>query len=116
MKKLLTLLLLTPIMYAKEYTFSCTYIENDSNRIESLLINTKEKYITFRDNAKYSDGWEETETFIGAELVVGGVRHTISFNKITGNLNQYNEITLSNGSFTSTSYNFNCVQSKRLMP
>ena len=115
MKKILALLLITPIMYAKEYTFTCVYLEND-NPAESLLINTKEKYITFNNNAKYSDGWEETETFVGAELVVGGVRNTISFNKITGNLQQYNKITLKNGFFDSTTYNFNCVPVKRLMP
>ena len=117
MNKLLALLLLIPVMYAEEYTFTCTYLKNDSTPTESLLINTKDKYITFQNNAKYSDGWEETETFVGAELVVGDdVRNTIMFNKITGNLQQYNEITLALGASTSTTYEFNCVPSKRLMP
>jgi len=116
MNKFLALLLLIPVMYAEEYTFTCKYLKNDSTPTESLLINTKDKYITFQNNAKYSDGWEETETFIGAELVANAVRNTIMFNKITGNLQQYTYITLTNGGFDSSSYDYHCVPSKRLMP
>ena len=107
-------------MYAKEYTFTCWILENDNaseSQEISLVINTKEKYITFGNNSKFSDGWEETETFIGAESVVDDdVRNTIQFNKITGNLKQYGEYTLTMGSTTLITYNFKCVPAKRLMP
>jgi hypothetical protein len=119
MKKLFALLLLAPIMYAKEYNFKCTSVKKLNVTTGPLTINTKEKYIIFSGSRKYLDDWKETEVSIEAKRLSesgsskeGG---TLTFDKITGYLTWYEFSDIPSDPYVEYSY-YNCVPTKRLMP
>ena len=119
MKKLFALLLLTPIMYAKEYNFKCTSTKKLNVTNGSLTINTKQKYIIYSGSRKYLDDWKETEVSIEAkrlsEIGSGKEGGTLTFDKITGYLTWYTFLDTPGHSDYDYSY-YNCVPTKRLMP
>ena len=112
MKKLLVLILLCPLVSAKEYVFSCA-IDNQES-VVSFLVNTKKKYVIFGNGAKYNDNWDETESTIEVQNVIkqGGVQ-TVFFNKITGRLQQSYR---SDYTGKIDMYNYTCSATQRLMP
>jgi hypothetical protein len=88
MKKLIALLLLSPLAYAEEETFVCDDMKNLEEKIPtSLLVNTKDKYLIF-DNDRY-EFWHYTETSISAihknnASLVGEVIKKVEIDKISG--------------------------------
>ena len=88
MKKLIPLLLLSPLAYAEEETFVCDDMKNLKEKIPtSLLVNTKDKYLIF-DNDRY-EFWNYTETSISAihkdnASLLGEVIKIVEIDKISG--------------------------------
>ena len=87
MKKLLLLLLISPLTFAEVYTFICVYKEDSSKR--SIIIDTEKEYIQldrtmFADNYKddgkkiYADRFDINNAAFGSGEVI------IYFDKITG--------------------------------
>ena len=84
MRKLLACLLISPIMFAKEYTFTCVFTQN-KDLVLSLLINTEDKYIFFGESdTPYNESWKETESSISAKKRESTTTYIAKFNKITG--------------------------------
>ena len=86
MKKLLFILLLVPILEAKEYTFSCEYEKYQGSSTKSMLVNTNEKYILL-NGLKYADEWKENEATVSASMrYTTTVINTLKLDKITGKM------------------------------
>ena len=112
MKKLLFILLLVPILEAKEYTFACEDDKYKGSSVKSIVVNTKEKYILL-GNLKFADKWSENEATVTASMrYTTTVINTIDLNKITGKMNE----TFVGDTGTIDSIDYTCKAVVRLMP
>ena len=108
MRRLLALLLLTPIAYSEIYYFSCAV--DESNVVASIKIDTDKKYIELGGSTKFSKSYEETETILRAWNQTG-IANMFEVNKITGRARQVYSV-----DSASETYNYTCRAAKPLMP
>tara|TARA_B100001093_G_C26499395_1_gene872606 strand:- start:280 stop:639 length:360 start_codon:yes stop_codon:yes gene_type:complete len=119
MKKLLALLFLSPLTYSQEYVFAC---ETDPNTIATVVINTKEKFITL-GKAKFDSAWEKDDITITALSDFYKDQYAvIVFNTVTGEMSQtfYKKLAEPNGETMQelyiNQYNYTCKPASRLIP
>ena len=120
MKKLLALLFLSPLAYSQEYVFAC---ETDTtNTIATVVINTKEKFITL-GKAKFDSAWEKDDITITALSDFYKDQYAvIVFNTVTGEMSQtfYKKLAEPNGETMQelyiNQYNYICKPVSRLIP
>jgi hypothetical protein len=86
MKKLLALLLLSPIAYSQDYVFVCITEEGETT---SVLINTQEKFIKLGE-IKFDDDWKREDIDIIAieNNIYKNENAIIEFNTVTGGMKQ----------------------------
>ena len=82
MKKLLTLLLLSPLAFAEELTFVCDDVNSSSDIPESLVVNTQKSYLIFSKN-KY-DIYVNNETLIMSEHKDKESHQIVEIDKVSG--------------------------------
>ena len=108
MKRLLALLLLTPIAYSEIYYFSCAV--DESNVVASIKIDTDKKYIELGGSTKFSKSYEETETILRAWNETS-IANMFELNKITARAKQ---VYAKDG--YSEAYDYTCKAVIPLMP
>jgi hypothetical protein len=87
MKKLLTLLLLSPLAFAEELTFVCADVNSSSDIPESLVVNTQKSYLIFSKN-KY-DIYVNNETLIMSEHKDKESHQIVEIDKVSGWLKSF---------------------------
>ena len=87
MKKLLTLLLLSPLAFAEELTFVCDDVNSSSDIPESLVVNTQKSYLIFSKN-KY-DIYVNNETLIMSEHKDKESHQIVEIDKVSGWLKSF---------------------------
>ena len=87
MKKLLTLLLISPLAFAEELTFVCNDVNNSSDIPESLVVNTQKSYLIFSKN-KY-DIYVNNETLIMSKHKDKESHQIVEIDKVSGWLKSF---------------------------
>jgi len=87
MKRLLTLLLISPLAFAEELTFVCNDVNNSSDIPESLVVNTQKSYLIFSKN-KY-DIYVNNETLIMSEHKDKESHQIVEIDKVSGWLKSF---------------------------
>jgi len=87
MKRLLTLLLISPLAFAEELTFVCNDVNNLSDIPESLVVNTQKSYLIFSKN-KY-DIYVNNETLIMSEHKDKESHQIVEIDKVSGWLKSF---------------------------
>tara|TARA_B100000767_G_scaffold51672_1_gene47101 strand:+ start:676 stop:1032 length:357 start_codon:yes stop_codon:yes gene_type:complete len=118
MKKLLALLLLSPLAYSLDYVFVCT---TEEGKTTSVLINTGEKFIKL-GQLKFDDDWKKDD--IDIKVIENNIYENenaiVEFNTVTGNMTQ---ILFKKGKTGETlednflnQYRYSCKPASRLIP
>ena len=111
MKKLLALLLLSPLAYSDIYTFECK--DEKIGTISSLVINTDKKFISL-NGGKMNENWQENESKVAAYMYLwSGAFKYNEFNKVTGRLES--TFICADETCADSSY-YTCSAVKPLMP
>lgn len=84
MKRILLLLLLSPLTYAEVYTFACKVDEIGS--LTSIIIDTDKKYIQLGTGTVFNRAFIDTDSSVHAFYKDTG--NLFTFNKITGQASQ----------------------------
>ena len=87
MKRLLTLLLISPLAFAEELTFVCNDVNNSSDIPESLVVNTQKSYLIFSKN-KY-DIYVNNETLIMSRHKDKESHQIVEIDKVSGWLKSF---------------------------
>ena len=107
MKKLLILLLLSPLAFAEELTFVCDDVNSSSDIPESLVVNSQKSYLIFYKD-KY-DIYVNDETLIMSRYKDKESHQIVEIDKVSGRL-KYFMIEPFDASGT-----FKCTKHSRLM-
>ena len=84
MRKILLLLLLSPLTYAEVYTFACKVDGTDS--LTSIIIDTDRKYIQLGSSTMFNRAFINADSSVHA--FYGDTGNLFTFNKITGQASQ----------------------------
>ena len=120
MKKLLALLFLSPLAYSQEYVFAC---ETDEKTIATVVINTKEEFITL-GSLRFDDQWTKEDIMITAveNNAYENENAIIRFYTVTGEMEQmiFKKGTGADGETAGdlfiNQYNYLCKPTSRLIP
>lgn len=105
MKRLLLLLLISPLTFAEVYNFIC--VEDVSRKTATIIVDTEEKYIQL-GGVKFAFNYTDTSTNISARIDEER-DNVMTFNKITGKATQ---VSLQDGYW----YEYSCRPAERLIP
>jgi len=116
-KKILFLLLLSPVAYSQEYVFVCVAEETEATA--TVVINTKEEFITL-GLFKFDDGWKKEDINITVikNNIYENKNAVIEFNTVTGAMSQtlFKKGQGNIEDLYEFQYNYLCQPASRLIP